>query len=191
MKRRPTQESWAFRGVEFAVPAVMAVAAVTLLFAFVTSSDVLVSDIARVVSSFAAEQPRPTLIADAPSVCCEGFYAGGLLALVGVLLGGIPLAVVGFVLARRTDRTGSSSWTTPWTLVVQSCLVFQLMNLALAGFLVVIALYTFTPVGPFVIGMSGLLVFLLANVATSALAVPAWRIVQRSLRSHEDLGIGR
>lgn len=196
MKRRQTHGAWAFGGVELGVAAALAVAVAVLMVAFFTGSDGLVSDIARVVGSFQAHPPQSeadsiTMIEDGPSVCCEGFYTGGRVALAVVLLGGIPLAVVGFVLARRTDLTDSNPWTTRWKTLVQSCLVFQLMNFALSGFLAAIAFYTFTSVGPFDMGMSGLLVFLVANVAMSALAVRAWRTVQRSVRASEDFGIGR
>jgi len=74
---------------------------------------------------------------------------------------------------------------------VRWCLVFQLVNLALAGFLTVMVLCTLTSFGPLDIGVSGLTVFLVANVSMSAFAVRAWRTVQRSLRASEDLGIGR
>jgi hypothetical protein len=155
-----------------------------------------VSDIAHVVGSFQAGQPQSEpgslgMNMDGPSVCCEGFYAGGRLALAVVLLGGIPLAVMGLVSARRTDRVGGISWATRWEPLVRWCLVFQVMNLALAGFLALVVLYTRTSSGPLVIGTSVLTAFLIANIGMSALAVRAWRMVQRAVRPSEDLGIGR
>jgi len=194
LKRRQAQGSQPSVVAELWLPTALAVAVVVLMVAFVAGSDGLVSDIARVVGSFQAHPPQSEaggLIDDAPSVCCEGFYAGGRLALAAVLLGGIPLAVVGLVFGRRTDRTRVSTWTTRWEPLVRWCLVFQLVNLALAGFLAVLVLGTLESFGPLVIGVPVLAVFLVANVAMSALAVRAWRTVQRSVRAGEDLGIGR
>jgi len=101
LNRRRAHGSQRSLGVELGVPAALAVSAVVLMVAFVAGSDGLVSDIARVVASFEARRPESeagglTIVDDAPSVCCEGFYAGGRRALAGVLLGGIPLAVVGW-----------------------------------------------------------------------------------------------
>ncbi len=195
LKRRQAHGSRPPFGVELAVPTAMAVAVVVLMVALVGGSDRLVSDIAAVVGSFQAggqsEQGGLAMIEDGPSVCCEGFYTGGRLALAVVLLGGIPLAVVGLVSARRSDGAGSIRWAMRWEALVRWCLVFQLMNLALAGFLALVVLYTRTSSGPLVIGTSALTAFLIANIGMSALAVGAWRTVQRSLRPSDDLGISR
>jgi hypothetical protein len=196
LKRKQLGDWQPSLGVEVWALNATAVAVVALMVAVVAGSDGLVSDIARVVGSFQAHSLQSeaggyTMIEDGPSVCCEGFYTGGRLALAFVLLGGIPLAIVGLVLARQTDRAGRVTWATRWEPLVRWCLVFQLVNLGLAGFLAVLVLGTLESFGPFVAKVPRLAVFLVANVGMSALAVRAWRAVQRSARANEGLGIGR
>jgi hypothetical protein len=121
-----------------------------------------------------------------PSVCCDDFNDGMSMVLLGVFLSGIPAAVVALTLWLRVRRAETPTLASGWHFVVLGGAILQVANLVLSLCLVGVAV-TLGAAGEIVTDSSG--IYLLATLAASAVALPAWRLIAGAVLSKDALTI--
>ncbi len=107
------------------------------------------------------------IIVDGPPT---GAAEGALIALLAILVGGIPAGVVGIALEARTRRRGIS-WPDGYSRFFYAGLIFQLCSLLLALLICAFFLGEIPALAAFVVAV---------NVACGVLGLPSWRYLERA-----------
>jgi hypothetical protein len=107
-----------------------------------------------------------------PSLCCDDFVRGGQLVLAFVLLSGLPMTLAAFTVALATTLRTPRRWPPSAGEILRACFVLQWSSLMLSTLLTLPILWI--DWRAVVAEWQG--VFLLATMAASALALPAWRL---------------
>ena len=127
------------------------------------------------------------IVFDHVSECCEDFNRTRAMALLGTLLGGMPMAGMSVVLWRRHRNRLMTSIAEPFLL---AALVFQFASMTLA----LLLFFVFVPYAandPYTVpGDFRWMLFLLSIGLTSGMAIPVWyRLRQRVVPSEPPLNI--
>ena len=110
-----------------------------------------------------------------------GVERGIQLGLVGLLLGGVPVAILGTALAARRSNRGRR-WSRAWGSVFRAGFVFQLSSLVFTAFLLVLGLwlsYDASATAREILAFAGPLLF---GVVCGLWGVRSWRVLQLQLQ---------
>lgn len=120
-----------------------------------------------------------------PSLCCADFIRGGQLALLFVLLSGLPMALAACAAALATGLRAPRRWPSAAGGVLRACFVLQWSSLMLSTLLTLPILWIDWRAA--LAEWQG--VFLLATITASALGLPAWRFAALAVADPEPISI--
>jgi hypothetical protein len=124
-----------------------------------------------------AEGGLDLTIVDGPPT---GAAAGIQMVLLGVLLGGVPMALIGIVLA-WFSRAYRRTWSGAWAQVFLGGFVFQLSSLCITLLLFLLMLLAFADLRSVESGDGRFAGGLLVSITCSAAALGSWRTLRQSV----------
>jgi hypothetical protein len=154
----------------------LAVAAVSGAVAFLGVSDVLPGDIAIALTpAVPARSPNgfDFMIVDGPPT---GALRVVQVMLLGLLIGGIPSALTGRLLAARTERA-RAEWTSVWSGVFVAGFVFQLSSLVITAAMFLWIVGTLVEWWHWSTEATVVGLVLSCSIASSAFALRSWRVL--------------
>ena len=140
-------------------------------------SDDIATTLRQVLANEWTEKTGMNLPTHHPARGTDGSrFIGAAVVLLGVLVGGIPLALIALALAGRT-RQVSIRWGSRWAAVFKTGFVVQVSSVIVTGLVALMMI---------VVGEGSLVAgaFFLVNGACGAFGVRAWRALQTAV-THE------
>ena len=162
------------------VTGVIAVAAVTAAIAFLRIADVLPRDIAIALAPAVATPSQGGLDFTTIHRPPTGPLRVVQIMLASLLLGGFPVAIVGTLLAARTERA-DLRWTPGWSGVFLAAFVFQLSSAVITLALLIVLVIGLVVFREWSIRGTIVGFVLLCSVVGSVVALRSWRVLRASV----------
>lgn len=161
-----------------AVAAVVAISVGLMIFGMFDAVDPLRTDIALALTPIERERLdafNMTIVDGPPTGAARGIQ----LALFGVLIGGVPAALISVGLAVATRRV-EGHWRPAWAGIFQGALIFQTFSLIVSVFLFLLIIVTapLVDLGEAMSAVGGLALALLVSAICAAFGIRSWRALQ-------------